>query len=62
MDIMIIGAGIILLILFILLKSTRVPTSIYKSKTIYSDHIGGRVFHSKTSLTFKFTSPVFIKV
>ena len=37
-DIMIIGAGIILLILFILLKSTKVPTPVYKSKTIYSDH------------------------
>lgn len=37
-DIMIIVAGIILLILFILLKSTKVPTSVYKSKTIYSDH------------------------
>jgi len=37
-DIMIIGAGIILLILFILLKSTKVTTPIYKTKTIYSDH------------------------
>jgi len=37
-DIMIVGAGIILLILFILLKSTKVPTPVYKSKTIYSDH------------------------
>ena len=38
MDIMIIAAGIILLILFVLLKLTKVPTPVYKSKTIYSDH------------------------
>ena len=37
-DIIIIVAGIILLILFILLKSTKVPTPAYKNKTIYSDH------------------------
>lgn len=37
-DLMIIAAGIILLILFVLLKSTKVPTSAYKSKAIYSDH------------------------
>jgi len=37
-DLIIIGSGIILLILFILLKSTKVPTPVYKSKTIYSDH------------------------
>ena len=37
-DIMILVAGIILLILFVLLKSTKVPTPVYKSKTIYSDH------------------------
>ena len=37
-DIMIIAAGIILLILFVLLKSTKVPTPVYKSKTIYSGH------------------------
>lgn len=37
-DMMIIVAGIILLILFILLKSTKVPTQVYKSKSIYSDH------------------------
>ena len=37
-DLMIISSGTILLILFILLKSTKVPTPVYKSKTIYSDH------------------------
>ena len=37
-DMMITGVGIILLILFVLLKSTKVPTSVYKNKTIYSDH------------------------
>lgn len=38
LDLMIIGAGVVLLILFILLKSARVPKPIYQSKTIYSDH------------------------
>lgn len=38
LDFMIIGAGIILLFLFILLKSTKVPTEVYKNKSIYSDH------------------------
>jgi len=37
-DIVIIGAGVILLILFVLLKSTKVPKQAYKSKAIYSDH------------------------
>lgn len=37
-DIMIAVAGIILLVLFILLKSTKVPKQIYTSKAIYSDH------------------------
>jgi CRISPR-associated exonuclease Cas4 len=37
-DIMIIAAGIVLIILFVLLKSTKVPLQIYKSKTVYSDH------------------------
>jgi len=37
-DIFITGAGIILLFLFVLLKSTKVPTPVYKSKAIYSDH------------------------
>ena len=31
-------AGIVLIILFVLLKSTKVPKKVYKSKTIYSDH------------------------
>jgi len=38
LDIVIIVLGIVLLILFILLKSTKVPSKIYKSKAIYSDH------------------------
>ena len=37
-DITLIGAGIILIVLFVLLKSTKVPKVVYKSKTIYSDH------------------------
>lgn len=37
-DLTIIGAGIILFILFVLLKLTKVPHQVYKSKTIYSDH------------------------
>ncbi|MBI2649937.1 CRISPR-associated protein Cas4 [Candidatus Woesearchaeota archaeon] len=38
LDIMIIVVSIILLILFVLLKSTKVPTQVYKSKAVYSDH------------------------
>ncbi|MBW2976687.1 CRISPR-associated protein Cas4 [Candidatus Woesearchaeota archaeon] len=37
-DAMILVTSIILLFLFVLLKSTKVPKPIYKSKTIYSDH------------------------
>jgi len=37
-DLMIIVAGFILLVLFVLLKLTKVPPQIYKSRTIYSDH------------------------
>ena len=37
-DLMIIGIGIILLVLFVLLKSIKVPTLVYKSKSVYSDH------------------------
>ncbi len=38
LDIIIVGAAILLLILFILLKSTKVPMQVYKNKSIYSDH------------------------
>ena len=38
LDIVIIVVSIILLILFVLLKSTKVPTQVYKSKAVYSDH------------------------
>ncbi len=37
-DTVIIGTGIILLILFVLLKSTKVPSQAYKSKAVYYDH------------------------
>lgn len=37
-DMVIVGVGILLLVLFVLLKSTKVPKQIYKSKTVYSDH------------------------
>ena len=37
-DAQIIIFGIVLLILFFLLKSTQVPKQVYKSKAIYSDH------------------------
>ncbi len=37
-DIAIIVFGIILLIFFVLLKLTKVPKQIYKTKTVYSDH------------------------
>ena len=37
-DLMLICTGIILLILFVLLKSTKVPKQVYKSKAVYSDH------------------------
>jgi len=52
-DIIILVAGIILLILFILLKLTEAPTLVYKSKTIYSDHKEkpvGALFSSKFGL------------
>jgi len=38
LDIAIISAGIVLIILFILLKLTSVPEQAYQSKSIYSDH------------------------
>ena len=38
LDIIIVGAAILLLILFILLKSTKVPMQVYKNKSIYSDN------------------------
>jgi CRISPR-associated exonuclease Cas4 len=37
-DIIIVVAGIVLIVLFFLLKSTKVPLQIYRSKAIYSDH------------------------
>lgn len=37
-DIMLIVGGILLVVLFILLKSTKVPKPVYRSKTVYSDH------------------------
>lgn len=37
-DLMIIAVGIILLVLFALLNSKEVPSSVYKSKSVYSDH------------------------
>ncbi|MBI1935185.1 CRISPR-associated protein Cas4 [Candidatus Woesearchaeota archaeon] len=37
-DILIVGAGAILLILFLLLRLTRVPTQVYKNKSVYFDH------------------------
>ena len=37
-DIIIIGFGIILVVLSALLRSTKVPKVVYKSKAIYSDH------------------------
>ncbi len=37
-DIWILIFGMILLILFFLLKLTKVPKQIYKTKTVYSDH------------------------
>jgi len=37
-DLIIVVAGIILIVLFVLLKSSKVPKQIYKSKTVYSDH------------------------
>ena len=38
LDIAIISTGIVLIILFILLKLTSVPEQVYQSKSIYSDH------------------------
>ena len=38
LDIMILVSGIILLILFILLKLTKVPIQVYKNKIAYYDH------------------------
>ncbi len=37
-NILIVAMGIILLVLFILLRLTRVPKEMYKSETIYSGH------------------------
>ncbi|MCK4588937.1 MAG: CRISPR-associated protein Cas4 [Nanoarchaeota archaeon] len=37
-DIIIIITGIVLIILFALLKSTKVPKQAYKNKAVYSDH------------------------
>lgn len=37
-NIIIVGVGMVLLVLFILLKLTKVPKQVYKSKTVYSDH------------------------
>ena len=56
LNIIIIGAGIILLILFLLLKMTNVPKQIYKNKTTYSDHkerLSKALFSSKYGLIGK---------
>lgn len=37
-DIIIIMGGIVLAVLFLLLKSTKVPKPVYRSRTVYSDH------------------------
>tara|TARA_Y100000310_G_C20681497_1_gene816221 strand:- start:2773 stop:3282 length:510 start_codon:yes stop_codon:yes gene_type:complete len=37
-DVIIIGFGIVLIILYLFLKSTKVPKQLYKSKSVYSDH------------------------
>lgn len=37
-DIIIMAVSIVLIVLFVLLKSTKVPLQVYKSKAVYSDH------------------------